>query len=135
MGKHNPYGHRAVKATVYGHTKVGLNEDGFVYDSQLEAKMARVLLKHRVRFTPHVKFALVRPDGTSFDYTVDFLTCEPLPLLTQDGDISYVRAIEIKGRLCKKDFLRMKALTYSTQYKGIIAGDMLIDFWDKNGLT
>lgn len=131
MPSRNAYRYKAVKTTVYGHKKIGHQKDGVQYDSILEARMARVLLANEVCFTPHVKFALVRPDGQPFDYTVDFLLHQPLDIAGVPG---FVNAIEVKGVLSKKDIKRMKALEYCTPYRGWIAGEMFIKFWETEGL-
>lgn len=127
----NPYRHNGVKTTVYGHKKVGHEQDGHCYDSKLEGQMARLLIKHGIGFTPHVKFALVRPDGTPFHYTIDFLLTEPVGFVGISG---YINAIEVKGVLTRKDLKRLDAFEYCTGYKGFIVGRMLIDFWEREGI-
>lgn len=129
MGKTQRY--RAVRTKVSGHKAIGLAEDEHVYDSKLEAKCAEILLRHGIKFKPHVKFNCIDTEGKPFEYTVDFLFYEPQKF---KGIRDAVDAIEVKGFLTDRDFLRKKALWFKHDLRAYIALSGVIDYWGREGI-
>lgn len=127
----NPYKHKAIKEKVAGHKKIGLPEDIYEYDSKLEARCAKILLKHEIKFKPHVKFDCVDRDGKPFTYQVDFLFEEPRKFL---GISSAVDALEVKGVLTRHDLLRIEALKFKHGVRTFIVLEPLIRMWENDGV-
>lgn len=127
----NAYTHNAIKEKVAGHKKIGLTEDVYEYDSKLEARCAKILLHHKIRFKPHVKFGCVDRDGKPFIYQVDFLFEEPRKFL---GISSAVDALEVKGVLTRHDLLRIEALKFKHGIRTFIVLEPLIKMWEKDGV-
>ncbi len=123
--------YRAVKTKVAGHAAIGLPEDEHLYDSKLEAKCAEILLRHGIKFKPHVKFECFDREGKTFFYTVDFLFDEPQKL---KGISTLVNAIEVKGYLRSEDFLRIDALKFRHHVRTWIVAANLVDLWDREGM-
>ncbi|OGY64609.1 MAG: hypothetical protein A3I89_01650 [Candidatus Harrisonbacteria bacterium RIFCSPLOWO2_02_FULL_41_11] len=132
----NPYkGIRGIKTKVEGHKKIGLPEDIYEYDSRLEARCAQIFIKHGIRFKPHVRFDCfdknIEKGIKKFTYTVDFLFELPQSLL---GISPIVDAIEVKGRLKRRDLLRIEALEFFHEKRTYIATETLIDLWERDGI-
>lgn len=117
----NSYTHQAKKTQVNGHW----------YDSRLEARVATLLHKHKVKFTPHVKFEVFGRDGRRFFYEVDFLLNEPRKFAGIPG---IVRALEVKGVLRKKDINRVEALEYCHFIHCWITTEPIIKMWESEGM-
>jgi len=126
----NPYKHRGVKTRVSGHKKIGLPYDVHEYDSKLEARCAKILLKYGIKFKPHVKFECKDEDGMLFHYTVDFLFPKPQKL----AGIGFINALEVKGVLRFHDLDRIEALNKSHNIKTFIVLEPLIDMWETEGI-
>ena len=127
----NPYKYKARPTPVAGHHKIGLQQDTIVYDSQLEARLAVLLLKHNVPFTPHVKFICFDRRGKEFSYAVDFLLRRPRKLV----GLSYAMdALETKGIITKHDILRNEALNYCHGKRCYIVTRDLLELWEREGL-
>lgn len=134
MSKHRGksyYTGRAIKEKVSGHKAIGLAEDVHEYASLLEARCAKILLKHNIRFKPHVKFDCVDREGKSFTYEVDFLFEEPKKFL---GISEAIDAIEVKGVLSRHDFLRRTALKFKHGIDAYIALEPIIQLWEHEGV-
>jgi len=127
----NPYKAHAVKVKIAGHKKIELEEDVHEYASRLEARCAEVLIKHEVRFKPHVKFNCVDREGKPFTYEVDFLFEEPKKFL---GISEAIDAIEVKGVLSRHDFLRRTALKFKHGIDAYIALEPIIQLWENEGV-
>lgn len=125
------YTGRAVKENVAGHKSIGLKEDIHEYASLLEARCAKLLIKHVIRFKPHVKFECVDRDGKPFIYEVDFLFEEPKKFL---GVSDAIDAIEVKGVLSRHDLLRRTALKFRHNIEVYIALEPMIQFWEREGV-
>lgn len=105
--------------------------DGVRYDSQLEGRMAELLIAHGIEFDPHVEFQCYDREGKPFKYTADFVFAVPQKF----AGISYtLDAIEVKGVLSKHALLRNDALKYCWNIRCYCAGYELIDFWSREGL-
>jgi len=125
------YTGRAVKEKVGGHKAVGLPEDVHEYASMLEARCAKILLKHNIRFKPHVKFDCVDREGKPFTYEVDFLFEEPKKFL---GISEAIDAIEVKGVLSRHDLLRRTALKFKHGIDAYIVLEPIIQLWENEGV-
>jgi hypothetical protein len=125
---------RAVKTKVSGHKKIGLPEDVHEYDSKLEARCAEILLKHGIKFTPHVTFQCFdkNTEGPKpFKYTVDFLFDQPQQL---NGISPAVDAIEVKGFLSGDDILRRDSLKYFHRKRAWITTRDMVEMWSREGI-
>lgn len=129
--RRNHYTIRAIPTKVQGHKSCGLPDDWHEYDSLLEARMARLLIQQKIPFTPHVKFQCFNREGKRFEYTVDFLLRSPQKFV---GISPIVTALEVKGRLRKKDILRNDALDYCHKVKCWIVLEPHIEMWETEGL-
>jgi hypothetical protein len=125
-----PYRRRGIKEKVSGHKRIGLEQDVYEYDSRLEARCAKILIRHRVAFTPHVKFECVDEDGKPFTYEVDFLFKKPEKL----AGIGFIHALEVKGTLCFNDLRRIEGLELSHKIKTFIVLKPLIEMWEREGI-
>lgn len=133
MPKHHgksPYTGKAIREKVSGHKSIGLEEDIHEYASRLEARCAKLLIKHGIPFRPHVKFKCVDRELKEFTYEVDFLFNEPRKF----RGIEAVDGIEVKGVLSSHDFLRKNALKYWHDLDIYIVLKDLIDFWEREGM-
>lgn len=126
------YTAQAKPTTVKGHRLVGLLYDEHEYASVLEARMASLLIQHRIPFTPHLKFECWGPKGKSFFYTIDFFLSEPIRIA---GSSTPVQAIEVKGVLKPYDFIRAEALKYCHGYKCFIVLEPHISYFESYGLN
>jgi len=103
-----------------------------LYDSGMEARMARLLDKHGIEFDAHVKFeGLMTPEHKPFTYTIDFVMKTAQKFI---GIPDILNAIEVKGALSKHDMVRIEALGYFKGVKAWIITDTLISFWEAEGL-
>ena len=125
------YEYQAIKVKVAGHKAIGLDEDEVWYASKLEGRTAILLIKAGIKFTPHVKFKVISPNGTWFHYTVDFLFDAPQKPL---GCHKWISFLEVKGVLTRHDLLRLSALEYTMGLKGFIALPSMVDLWERDGL-
>jgi len=121
----------SLKTKVFGHQKIGHTEDVHTYDSTLEGRFARLLIKNRIEFTPHVEFKLFNPKGKKLIYVPDFVFAQPQKLV---GIPNIVNVIEVKGWLSRKALMKSHALEYCKDMKCWIVSDFLIDFWEREGL-
>ncbi len=102
-----------------------------LYDSILEARMARILDRAAIEFEAHVLFEDLRtPEHKLFSYTLDFVFKKPQKFV---GIPDILNGIEIKGALTRHDMIRIDALEYFKGVKAWIVGDMMIDFWEREG--
>ena len=125
------YTMRAQPTKVRGHNLVGLLYDEYEYASKLEASFAHLLIKHRIPFTPHVKFPCIGPTGKVFAFVVDFLFHRPVKL---QGCAQHVMAVEVKGVLKPHDFTRAEALKYCHGLRCFIVTEPLIAYYNAYGL-
>jgi len=128
----NPYRWKAKPCEVMGHHKAGLPYDKHKYASQMEGKLAILLIKAEIEFIPHVKFQCFDRKGEPFNYTVDFLFRQPQSLV---GISSLMDFIEIKGALTKHDLLRKESLEFCHNLNGWIVGSLLLRLWEREGFT
>lgn len=105
--------------------------NGVIYDSLLEGRMARLLIKHGVKFYPHRTFRCVRRDGTLFTYEVDYIFESPQKF---SGISVPVNGLEVKGRLKPHDFTRIDALKYTHHIRIYNVLEPLISFWEEHGM-
>lgn len=127
----NIYKSRAIKEKVSGHKSIGLTEDVYEYDSKLEARCAKVLIKAGIRFKPHVKFDCIDKEGKPFTYEVDFLFEASQKML---GISAAIEAIEVKGALKRHDLLRIEALKFKHGIRTFITTEPLIGMWEREGV-
>lgn len=100
-----------------------------LYDSMLEARLARIFDREGIEFKPHVLFEDLRtPDNKVFTYTLDFVFEQPQKFV---GIRSVLNGIEVKGVLTRHDIIRIDSLDYFKGIKAWIVGDMMIDFWER----
>lgn len=125
------YTMRAQPTKVRGHNLVGLLYDEYEYASKLEASFAHLLIRHRIPFTPHVKFPCIGPTGKVFNFIVDFLFHRPVKL---QGCAQHVMAVEVKGVLKPHDFTRAEALKYCHGLRCFIVTEPLIAYYQAYGL-
>lgn len=121
MSNRNGYSRPAIRTQVAG----------VWYDSQLEGRFAMLLIKHGIKFTPHVTFHCFDRDGKPFDYTVDFVFDIPQKFAGIDFTLDFV---ETKGVLSKHAIKRNRAMSYCHSLKGYCVGYELIDFWEREGI-
>ena len=122
---------QSLKGKVCGHQKIGWAYDSHEYASQLECRFARLLIKNRVNFSPHVKFKLFDPQGQKLIYIPDFVLTQPQKFV---GIPNIVNVVEIKGWLSRKALMKRDALEYCKNLKTWIVSDFHIDFWEREGL-
>lgn len=127
----NTYSYKAKKTVVHGHKSIGKKYDSHIYDSRLEARMARLLLKNKVVFTPHVKYTCINRDGTTFDYVIDFVFDRPQKFA---GVHKWITCLEVKGVLSKSDLLRLDALEFTHGVHGYLVTETLIKMWEVEGM-
>ena len=99
------------------------NYRGHQYQSQLEIAMAKILDKNNVKFRPHITFETENGKTREVDFMLETLV---KPIWSSD----FIIAIEVKGRLDERDWIRLKEL----QAIGIptfIATSCIIDFWTR----
>ena len=102
--------------------------NGVNYDSQLEAKMAKILTTNGIEFIPHV-WIEVEIDGAKVFRGADFFM--PRAILPYFVN-SFINVIEVKGCLTMEDYKRLHAM----KQEGIscfIALPQLIEFWEVPG--
>lgn len=121
MGNRNGYTGRAIKTQVAG----------VWYDSQLEGRTALLLIKHGIKFTPHVTFLCFDRNGKAFNYTVDFVFETPQKFA---GISKILNCLETKGVISKNSILRNDALEFAHQLKCHCVGYEMIDFWEREGI-
>jgi hypothetical protein len=105
--------------------------NGYEYASKLEARMARLLIEHRVGFRPHERFELFDRRGEAFVHIVDFLLEAPIKFV---GIPFPIDSIEVKGRLTRHDFVRCEALSFFAGVTCWIALEPLICLWEESGM-
>jgi hypothetical protein len=127
----NPYKYQAKKVIVSGHTKIGLPYNDHTYASQLEAKMAVILLQNKIFFEPHKKFDVFDRHGQSFTYTVDFVFDVPRKFGFMPG---WVMGLEVKGVLQYKDLRRKDALEYCHNLPIFLVTEPIMEVWQREGL-
>ena len=96
---------------------------GEQYQSQLEIRMAKILDANKVEFRPHIKFETENGKTREVDFMLKTLV---KPVWSSD----FIIAIETKGRLDNRDWIRLKEL----QAIGIptfIATSCIVDFWQR----
>ena len=93
--------------------------------------MARLLIKNRIPFEPHVSFTCFDRAGKQFTYTVDFLLRSPQKFV---GIPYIVTALEVKGRFEKHDILRNDALDYCHKIKCWLIFEPHIEMWERQGI-
>lgn len=103
---------------------------GVLYDSKLEATVARILLGNRVTFSPHIKFPLQDYRGKVYSYTPDFIFPEAQNFI---GIEKSIHVLEVKGVIVPHDIKRMEDLEYQYGVKGFVATATLIHAWQKYG--
>jgi len=99
---------------------------GVRYDSQLEARFAKLLDKNNVKFIPHC-WCLVKIDGEERQRQIDFF-CYPRPIKPYFCEQFYF-GFEIKGQIQYSDYLRRKALQDIGIPTFIVLPQML-EFWE-----
>ncbi|MBU4332399.1 hypothetical protein KKD19_01400 [Patescibacteria group bacterium] len=117
------------KAPYYGGKKTWVQ--GVLYDSKLEARMATLLHKYEIPFTPHVKFEVYDRQGKPFSYTVDFFLHQPVKFA---GIPTIIQCLEVKGILTMHDINRCDALEYRHHYTTWIVNDFWIKMWEREGM-
>ncbi len=127
----NEYTLKAKKTVVHGHKSIGKPYDAHIYDSRLEARVARLLIELKIKFTPHVKYKCFNREGAEFSYEIDFVFEEPQKLA---GVHKWITCLEVKGVLSKSDLLRLDALEFSHGLHGYLCTQPLIKMWEVEGI-
>ena len=131
---YQPYQYKASPTWVNGHHRVNKEiPDKIQYASQLEARMAVLLIRMGISFTPHVKFVCWSRDNPpkSFTYEIDFILKKAIKPI---GASAPVTGIEVKGRLKHHDFLRCDSLRYFHGIRTLIVGDDLLRMYEEQGM-
>jgi len=116
----------ANKSILKGHRRVGLPYDKHRYDSDLERAVAMLNIRNGLKFQPHKTYQVTDRDGTSFEYTPDFVYSRPYKF---KGITKPVSAIEVKGVLKPNDFRRLDAWEYTEDRNMWIALPGLVKYW------
>ena len=114
----------------YRYVAIPTEVNGVVYASKLEARLARLLIAHRIPFTPHARFELFDRNGQPFVHYVDFLLDAPVNFM----GTPLVDALEVKGRLTRHDFVRCDGLYYFRYLSCWLVLEPLIALWEKEGM-
>lgn len=114
----NPYRYRPKPVEV----------EGVWYASQMEGRLARLLIKNGIPFTPHKLFNLFDRSGRPFVHAVDFYIHVPIKPI---GTGVFVQALEIKGALSTRDLLRCDALKYCVGVRCYIVTEALLGLWER----
>ena len=116
--------------SVYRYAAIPTWVDGVEYSSKLEARCARLLIRHKIPFTPHVRYELYDRNGKQFAHEVDFLLKSPLNFM----GTPLVDALEVKGRMTRHDLVRCDALDYFHHTFCWLVLEPLIDLWEREGM-
>ena len=94
---------------------------GHKYQSQLEIRMAEILDANNVKFRPHITFETQKGKTREVDFMLETLV---KPVFSS----SWIVAIEVKGFLERRDWVRRKELE-AIGVPTFIATGCIIDFW------
>ena len=97
--------------------------NGHQYQSQLEIKMARILDKNKIEFRPHIQFEVENGKIREVDVMLETLI---KPIWSSE----HILAIEVKGRLDKRDWTRLKELE-KIGIPVFIATQPIIEYWER----